>query len=100
MMNDVENVLLEVLDDKVEKNEAIPSYRTAQGLTFQIITKTAFAMDIDSQKNENVLVFYLKLLITLRCMQFVHTFLFYLNRIHFTKTARHGLAIPLVFSSF
>jgi len=54
MMNDVENVLLDVLEERVQKNESIPSYRTAQGLTFQIITKTAFAMDIDSQRNEDV----------------------------------------------
>jgi cytochrome P450 len=53
MMNEVENTLMEVLDEKCEKNETIPAYKTAQGLTFQIITKTAFAMDVDCQRDEN-----------------------------------------------
>ncbi|XP_021967785.1 cytochrome P450 3A31 [Folsomia candida] len=53
MMNKVEDVLMEILDEKCSKNEALPAYKTAQGLTFQIITKTAFAMDVDCQRNEN-----------------------------------------------
>lgn len=56
MMNKVEDVLMEILDEKCSKNEALPAYKTAQGLTFQIITKTAFAMDVDCQRNENVSV--------------------------------------------
>jgi len=54
MMNDVESVLLEVLGEKCDKDEIIPAYKTSQGLTFQIITKTAFAMDVDCQRDENV----------------------------------------------
>jgi len=54
MVNNVETVMLDVLNEKAEKMEPIPSYKMAQGLTFQIITKTAFAMDVDSQRNENV----------------------------------------------
>ena len=54
MMNEVETVLLEVLEEKHERKETIPAYKTSQGLTFQIIFKTAFAMDVDCQRNENV----------------------------------------------
>ncbi|CAG7828176.1 unnamed protein product, partial [Allacma fusca] len=53
MMNEVENTLMDILDEKCERKEIIPAYKTAQGLTFQIITKTAFAMDVDCQRNEN-----------------------------------------------
>jgi len=54
MMNKVEDILMEILDSKCKNDEPLPAYRTAQGLTFQIITKTAFAMDVDCQRNENV----------------------------------------------
>jgi cytochrome P450 len=53
MINDAENVLLEVLEEKASRKESVPAYKTAQGLSFQIITKTAFAMDVDCQRNEN-----------------------------------------------
>lgn len=54
MMNKVEDILMDILEEKCTKEEDVPAYKTAQGLTFQIITKTAFAMDVDCQRNENV----------------------------------------------
>ncbi|CAL8096999.1 unnamed protein product [Orchesella dallaii] len=53
MMNNVEDILMEILDEKSNKKEVVPAYKTAQGLTFQVITKTAFAMDVDCQRDEN-----------------------------------------------
>ncbi|ODM99056.1 Cytochrome P450 3A11 [Orchesella cincta] len=53
MMNNVEDILMEILDEKSNKKEIVPAYKTAQGLTFQVITKTAFAMDVDCQRDEN-----------------------------------------------
>lgn len=44
---------MEILDEKSNKEEVVEAYRTAQGLTFQVITKTAFAMDVDCQRDEN-----------------------------------------------
>lgn len=45
---------MEILDEKSNKKETVRAYPTSQGLTFQVITKTAFAMDVDCQRDENV----------------------------------------------
>lgn len=48
---------MEILEEKSNKNEVVEAYRTSQGLTFQVITKTAFAMDVDCQRDENASAF-------------------------------------------
>ncbi|EEC00505.1 cytochrome P450, putative, partial [Ixodes scapularis] len=53
IMGSCADVMIEVVEDHVEKGETVEMYRVSQGLSLDVIAKCALAWQVDCQKNPN-----------------------------------------------